>query len=265
MTAISSTLEVDAQEPPPGTWGAVILAGLPHLLMGLLIGVGKLMDPTILISQNISLALGISLGLFVVAILLIAWRDGWPLWSASWYFYGTWVTFLVIGLIIENLNLKDSWRYTNALFIGWILLCIVGYFLLLSQSKLHGFLSVAFLFPFLSLTILEFIPNPIETWFAIGVGVMAVFAAGIIVRIRGFRPSLLLVLGFNFAVGLVWAYINEYKLDLPDGRPTHIPSFSNFLEILGFYSILSLGVIAIPFILSGLWNFGRNKLISRTS
>lgn len=85
MTTISSSNDVQSQvtERQPGTWGAAILAGLPHLLMGLLIGVGKLLDQTIQINQNISNALGISLGLLVIAILIYAWRRGWPLWSAS--------------------------------------------------------------------------------------------------------------------------------------------------------------------------------------
>ncbi|MCJ7703622.1 MAG: hypothetical protein MUO62_18730 [Anaerolineales bacterium] len=265
MTTISSSSDVQIQltEPQPGTWGAAILAGLPHLLMGLLIGVGKLLDQTIRINQNISTALVISLALLVVAILCYAWRYGWPLWSASWYLYGTWVSIAIIGLGIESLDLEDSWRYTNAMFLGWILLCIVGYFFILAKSKLHGLLSVAFLFPLLSLVMMEFVPNPIEGWLAISVGLLAAMAAGTILRVADLLPALGLVLGLNLAVGLALAYISEYKmLDLPSGLPAHVPRFTNFLEFLAFYSIFGLGVVTIPFILRGLWNFGRRKLAS---
>ncbi|MGB2911347.1 MAG: hypothetical protein WBF05_12485 [Anaerolineales bacterium] len=265
MTTISSSNDVQSQvtERQPGTWGAAILAGLPHLLMGLLIGVGKLLDQTIQINQNISNALGISLGLLVIAILIYAWRRGWPLWSASWYFYGSWVSLAIIALTIERLNLEEMWRYNNAINVGWILLCIIGYFVILAKSKLHGLLSVAFLFPTLSMLMMEYIPNPIEGWLAISVGLLAALAAGTIVRVGDLHPALGLVLGLNLAVGLAWAYISEYKiLDLPSGIPAHVPRFTNFLEFLALYSIFGLGVVTIPFILRGLWNFGRRKLAS---
>lgn len=137
-----------AAERQPGSWGAAILAGLPHLLIGLLFAAGRFGTLDIYeVSQTGNLILGIGLALLVIGVLIVAWRCGWPLWSASWYLYGTWLTLAVVGLTIESPDLEDSWRYTNVLFIAWILLCICGYFVILTRSKLHGLLSVAFLFP----------------------------------------------------------------------------------------------------------------------
>ena len=261
MNTLTESNGIQIKERQPGTWAAAFLAGLPHLLMGLLIGLGRLgIFDIYQVSQTGNVIIGIGLALLVIGVLIYAWRRGWPLWSASWYLYGTWVSLVVIDLTIESLNLEDSWRYTNAMFIGWILLCIVGYFVILSRSKLHGLLSVAFLFPMLSVMMLEFIPNPIEGWLALGMGLLAALAAGAIVRVGDFRLALGLVLGFNLAVGLVWAYIREYKmLDLPAGIPAHIPQFSNFLEMLALYCVFGLGIIALPFIFRSLWNFGRRK------
>ena len=262
MNTLTESNGIQIEERQPGTWGMAFLAGLPHLLMGLLIGVGKLgIVDTYQVSQIGNATIGIELTLLVIGMLIYAWRRGWPLWSASWYLYGTWVLLVIIGLTIGSLNLEDSWRYTNAMFLGWILLCIIGYFIILSKSKLHGLLSVAFLFPLLSAMMLEFIPNPIEGWLAIGVGLLAALAAGAIVRIGELRLALGLVLSLNLAAGLAWAYIGEYKmLDLPPGIPAHVPKFSRFLELLALYSIFGLGIIALPFILRGLWNFGRRSL-----
>jgi hypothetical protein len=264
MNTLAESNNVRIEERQPGTWGTAFLAGLPHLLMGLLIGLGKLgVFDVYQVSQTGNVITGIGLALLVIGVLIYAWRRGWPLWSASWYLYGTWVSLVVIGLTIESLNLEGSWRYTSALFIGWILLCIIGYFVILSKSKLHGLLSVAFLFPMLSVMMLEFTPNPIEGWLALGVGFLAALTAGAIVRMGELRLGLRLVLGFNLAVGLVWAYIGEYKmLDLPAGIPAHIPKFSNFLEMLALYSVFGLGIIALPFILRSLWNLGRRRLAS---
>jgi hypothetical protein len=45
-----------------------------------------------------SLLIGISLAFLVVATLIIAWRKGWPLWSASWFLYATWVIYAILDL-----------------------------------------------------------------------------------------------------------------------------------------------------------------------
>lgn len=266
MTAISASEDLPqtqmAELRQPGTVKAAFLAGLPHLIMGLLIGLGKL---GFLDSFQDSLyggaIIGIGLALLVFTVLIFAWRRGWPLWSASWYLYGTWVVIAIIGLTIETLDLQDAWRYTNALTFGWILLCILGYFAIVAKSRLHGLLSIAFLFPVLGVLFLEFIPNPIEGWLAIGLGLLAALAAGVIVRIGEFRLALAIVLSINLFSGIALAYVSEYQMqDIPRGIPVHVPKFSSFLELFAVYCVVALGVVLIPFILRGLWNFGRRKL-----
>ena len=41
MNTLTESNGIQIEERQPGTWGMAFLAGLPHLLMGLLIGVGK--------------------------------------------------------------------------------------------------------------------------------------------------------------------------------------------------------------------------------
>jgi hypothetical protein len=48
-------------------------------------------------------------------------------------------------------------------------------------------------------------------------------------------------------------------LDLPPLAPPHVPQFEKFMTYLALYSIFGLGVVAFPFILRGLWNFGKRK------
>lgn len=261
MTILSVT---STEERQPGTWREAFLAGLPHLLMALLMGMGKFISFYELENtKTISIIIGYSLGLLAIIILIWAWRRGWPLWSASWYLYGVWVTMAVFSLIIDHLELEDSWRYTNALFLIMIGGFILGYFGLLLKSKMHALLAVAFLFPLLGLMFVEFVPNNIEGWLAIGLGLLGAGTAGSIVRLGKFRFALGLVLGLNLAAGLSIAYISEYKmLDLPPLVPAHVPRFDQFLTNLALYSIFGLGVVAIPFILRGLWNFGRRKFTS---
>ena len=262
MATLTESNGIKIEERQPGTWGTAFMAGIPHLLMGLLIGAGKLgIFDIYQVSQTGNAIIGIGLALFVIGMLIYAWRHGWPLWSTSWYLYGTWVVLAILGLGIERLDLEDSWRYTNAMFLGWILLCIVGYFIILFKSRLHGLLSVAFLFPLLGVMFLEFIPNPIEGWLAIGLGLLTALTVASIVRIGKFQAGLWLILGVNVIAGLSLAYVGEYQMkDFPPGIPAHVPKFSNFLELLTLYSIFALGIIIAPFILRGLWNFGKRKL-----
>jgi hypothetical protein len=263
MTTLAESNHVPAETRQPGSWGAAFLAGLPHLLMGALIGLGKLF--VVGVYENaptIPAVIGSALGLLVVAALVLAWRHGWPLWSASWYLYGIWVTMAILSLTVENLNLEESWRYTNALFFGWILVCIIGYVFLLTQSKLHGLLSVAFLFPLLGVMMLEFVPDPVEGWLGLGLGLMTAVTAATIVRQGSFRTGLALVLGLNLAAGLSLAYVGEYQIkDLPASlQPT--PVFGNFLKLWGLYAFIALGIIALPFLVRGVWQVGRHKCSS---
>jgi hypothetical protein len=136
----------------------------------------------------------------VAVVLFFAWRRGWPLWSASWYGYGTWTAMALISFVISRLD--EDWRYTNALFLGWIGLCIIGYFYLFSKDRLKALLAVAFLFPMLGIMFLEFVPSAIEGWLAIGLGLLTTLTAAAIVRLGDFPIGLRLALGVNLVICL---------------------------------------------------------------
>jgi hypothetical protein len=247
-------------EPRPGSWKAAFLAGLPHILMGLLIGIGKSLTTATTSSQTMSIIAGVSLMGLVVVVLFFAWRRGWPLWSASWYGYGTWAAMALISFVISQLELDEDWRYSNALFLGWIGLCIIGYFYILSKDRLKALLAVAFLFPMLGIMFLEFVPDFIEGWLAIGLGLLTTLTAGAIVRLGDFPIGLRLALGVNFVNGMALAYVGEYQAsDLPPGIP-HTPSFSNFAELLTLYLVLAFGLIGGPLLLWSLWNSAMNRV-----
>jgi hypothetical protein len=42
MTSLAESNDIQIEERRPGIWGAAFQVGLPHLLMGLLVGLGRL-------------------------------------------------------------------------------------------------------------------------------------------------------------------------------------------------------------------------------
>ena len=269
MAAVPETNQIKPNAPasiqhPPGSWAASALAGLPHLIMGLLIGIGKFIpaSETTPVSQIIYAILGISLVLLVAVIMLYAWRHRWPLWSASWYGYSLFILMGMVTFIISELNLNESWRYTNAVFLGWLAVWGIGYLYLFFRDRLRALLAIFFFIPLLGVMMLEFIPDPIEGWAAISLGLLTALAAGTIVRLGSYRVTLGLVIGVNLVAALALAYIGEYMTDLPSSIPTHTTQFSNFLELLALYTIVALILMGTPFLIQGLVNLGRRKLVS---
>ena len=254
----------DTAEHPPGSWGAACLAGLPHLLIPL-IGVGIFLHNGgfYQFSQNALAALGISLGLLVAIILLYAWRQKWPLWSSSWYGYSLFILLAISTYVIVELDFNQSWRCTNALFLGWIAVWGIGYLYLFFRDRLRALLTIFFLIPLLGVMMLEFIPDPIEGWLAVSVGLLSALTAVTIVRLGSYRVTLGLVIGVNLIAALVLAYIGEYKLlDLPTNAPLHTPQFLNFLALLILFTLIALILMGTPYLIQGLVNFGKRKLLS---
>ena len=269
MSAVSETNQINQQTASttkhhPGSWGAAILAGLPHLLIPL-IGVANFLHNGgfYQFSQNALAALGISLGLLVAIILLYAWRQKWPLWSASWYSYGLFILMAISTYVIVELDFNQSWRYTNALFLGWIAVWGIGYLYLFFRDRLRALLTIFFLIPLLGVMMLEFIPDPIEGWLAVSLGLLTALTAATIVRLGSYRVTLGLVIGVNLIAALVLAYIGEYKLlDLPPNAPPHTPQFLNFLALLTLYTLVALILMGTPYLIQGVINLGRRKLLS---
>jgi hypothetical protein len=237
----------------PASWTAAVLAGLPHLLMGLLIGGGKLLVTTVHPPPTLSTSSGILFMAVVVAGHLFAWRRHWPLWSASWYGYGVWAAMALASLGLNRVDLEGAWAITHGLYLCWIGLVILGYVALLVRDQLRGLLAVAFLMPMLGLTLLEFVPNVIEGWLAIGLGLLAAGAAGAIVRLGSFSTGLGLALGVNLVAGVALAYVTEYQgSEFPLGMAA-APTLSGFATGLIVYLVPTLGLIGLPLLLLGLW------------
>ena len=248
----------------PGSGWQVLLAGLPHLLFGLLTGTGRLANVWVSenqahIVQRVEVVFGVGIMLLVVGMFFYAWKQKWPLWSASWLGYFSWIVLVLLGLGIMALPIEEDWRFTNFLIIAWLGAFVTGYFWIYRTDARRGLLAVLFLLPMAYLWFLEFIPDWIEGVVGIGSGLTAALTAGLIVRGLRLPGAVGLVAGINLLIGLILAYVSEYLPDYPLGIP-HTPSLNAFAGGAMMTGVIMLAVILGPLVFWGLWDFGKRKL-----
>ena len=86
--------------PPGEGWGASFMAGLPHLLMGIIIvGEGIIYELKV-INQNVfNYFVIICFSLLLLGVLIFNISKGWKSWSASWIVY-----MFVVALSTETID-----------------------------------------------------------------------------------------------------------------------------------------------------------------
>lgn len=242
-------------------WGAAFLAGLPHLLMGLLICWGNFFAGSDAKSvQMISTLLGISLAGLVVFMIVRAAREDWPLWSASWYGYAAWIALAIVILLTNSIQYERMWVINLALLVGWLGAVLLGYLYLFAADRVQSLLAVVFLFPLFGLYFLEFIPNPIEGLLAIGTGSLTAVTAALIHRSGDYRRGLFYSLLLTLVLGVSFAYVGVYQAnELPEFIPFD-PQFSDFTSMLGLYLAIGAVIYGLPPLVEWIWGFFPKKI-----
>lgn len=247
----------------PATHREAVLAGLPHLAFCLFVGRLAFIED---INGNLlySLLLGIPLLTGFLAAAFHAWRAGWPRWSASWYGYWLWIWVAAFAngavWLNEKLHLFVDWQFTIALLVFIFLLLVLGVFCLFRYDPIRGLLAVFFLMPVgLPMTFMEFVPDRIEGWLALGSGLVAALCAAWILHDGGWRRGIWLALGGNSLIGIAYSYVQVFKLDppLPELHLVNPPDF--FIHLFNFVLVSAI-LIAGPFLFWGVWDARRPRM-----
>ncbi len=130
----------------PG-WSEALLAALPYLLFGIFEILGSWLNATSVITPEnkgmewLNYAGLASLAGVVLATLILAWRRGWPLWSASWYlFYTMPLLGLLVGLVAQNLDPFSALGQIAGFLIGMVF--IAGLLYTITRfDRLRGMLA----------------------------------------------------------------------------------------------------------------------------
>lgn len=198
---------------PGAPWGQSLLAGLPHLLVGLvstlsgiLVALG-LIAPDSLLASGLTLALVLAFVATGLGLLALAWRQGWPRWAASWYTYWA-LGVLGLALIsVQFIALGRTASFTSIFSLLPVFLLAAYILYRLSRSDpLRALLAALPIVLMLWMTLLEFVPNLIRSATQMFAWLLAALTATLIVR-RG-RPDLALILAllFSLLAGLPYAY-----------------------------------------------------------
>jgi hypothetical protein len=241
-------------------WGSAVLAGLPHLLMGLLIGWDDFFPQNdIQTLRVVSTALGLLLAGLFVYVLTRAARNGWPLWSASWYGYLAWVVLALIGGLLNLIQSERIWVFNLAMLLGWLGAIVIGYLYLFASDRLRALLAILFLFPIMGLLSIEFIPNLIEGALAIGTWGLAAVTAALILRSGDYRRGLLYSLLLVVVLSLAISYVAVYQASgLPEFIPFN-PRFSDFVSTLTMFLAIGAALFGLPPLVQWIWGFVPKK------
>lgn len=181
---------------PPGSWKDAVFAGLPHLLLVVL---ALLPLGTIQRGSTIYPVFLFILSGFIAAALAIAWRRGWPRWSASWCVYVA-----VFALLLPRLALFTA-PLVIAAWLYWIT----------QRDQIKGLLVATPLMLLFWSPVLEFVEPAIHNSIQWGMVLLAGVIAIAIVRLNNVRTGLWLALDASLLTGLLAAYARTYWNYLP--------------------------------------------------
>lgn len=245
-----------------GSWRDPFLAGAPHLLFALFVGM-EMFFHNATAYPLIRTWMGIFIIIVFFAAAAYAWRQKWPLWSASWYGYWSWlgVIFFVMGMISLNAKLQVfvEWKLSIALLLFALFLLVAGLFRLFRANRFKGLLAALFLMPvLLPLMVMEFVPDAIKGYLMLGAGGVSALVAALIVRLRNWRSGVWLALGGNLIMGIAHSYVGVYELDIPFPGQYNANLLDLMFHLLAFL-VASLVLILGPFFFWSAWD-QRNTL-----
>lgn len=253
VSAGAGNHRVPGNPPASGRWQEALWAGLPHLLLALFIGLTSLTPVGDQFSsdlQPLAPVITAVAALSVLTVLLVvqfrAWREGWPLWSASWCLYVA-VPILVLPMgFLQRAPFARAERLDSA-FIYIVVPLALGFlfYRLIRRDRFMGLLAVLPLVALLWTPVLEFVPTPLRDWLIVAAWLLVGLTAIACVRLANAGTAIWLALGMNLLIGLPYACAQTYLKVLPDGAPvwqTDPPAVVDFVHTFAppFLSLATL-------------------------
>jgi hypothetical protein len=235
--------------PTPGEgWGASLLAGLPHLLIGIFIVSGTLFGELKGIDQKVFGYTQVAVySLLLLGVLLFSIYKGWKRWSASWMTYI--FIFAVSLLSLAGNALAPSITGGNNWVFGVQVIAIplaLAYLLykIACIDRLRGLLAAVPPMALIWLYFQEFVPTLQRTFASAWMFMLAFTATVMILRTKRFTAALGLAMTIPVLGGLPFAYLGVYMggtLPFSEPGPSLQEVFRQYLPFLAMVLALVLG------------------------
>jgi len=213
VSSVGGGSAISGNAPGEG-WGASLMAGLPQLLMGIIIMSSEFYYGIKVINQNVfNYSLIICFSLLLLGGLIFSISKGWKSWSASWIVYMFFVAISLMSLvanalphsIIENSN----WVYEAQVFVIPLVLAYLLY-KVASRNRLRGLLAAVPPMAIIWVYFLEFVPT-LQKSLAWGWIFLLAFGATMTMhRTRRFSTALLLAMAVPILGGFPFAFLGVY-------------------------------------------------------
>jgi hypothetical protein len=266
---VPPTLE-DRHAPVP--WREALLAGLPHALVALIIlavGVGRpIMPSPRQVYSVIEIVLGATFILSVVVAMVVAWRRGWPRWSASWFAYAFLLLMFPLGSVLDQWKVPlGSWRLMLLLPGVYFrllvpLLLVAMLYASVLRNRLKVLLIVLSLMPLSWGLVLEFTSYPIRLVVMFVAWLCVALVAVLIARSGSARIGVWMVLALTLVVGLAYTYIRTYYVQFPPDAPEHYRLPPTLLDWLNRFALVMLATSVLvlePLLVRRLWVLGQRS------
>ncbi len=207
----------------PMSWREALLGALPFVLILVLDVVLNLFVETGVLAgespgmEALNISLGLVLGGTFLLVLVLAFRRGWPLWSASWYLFFCLLAFLPLGWLLSLvLSTRAETAFQNLnLFVGLPLLLAALLYWVARTDRLQGMLAALPIlyylwFPNMEETPLTQIPFGVEMLVKTVSTALVTLAVISILRVRDWRRAFWIILLTILAVGLQFSYVGTY-------------------------------------------------------
>ena len=199
---------------PGEGWGASLLAGLPHLLIGIIILSSELIYGLKGINYNLlNTLLVIAISILFIGVLLFNISKGWKSWWASWLGYTVFLVIILLSLAgnaIPHFIIKNN-NWVNEIQ-RLVIPIILAYFLykITCKDRLRGLLAAIPLMAIIWAYFLEFVPT-LQKSLAWGwIFLLAFTATVLMLRTKRFTTALLLAMAVPVFGGFPFAYLSVY-------------------------------------------------------
>jgi hypothetical protein len=234
--------------PPGEGWGSSFMAGLPHLLMGIIIVGVNVIYGIKGINQNVFNYLVITcLSLSFLGVLIFSIFRGWKSWTASWIIYMFIVTIILLSRVASAL---PHTIVANNAWVSEVLILVIplplAYLLykIASRNRLRGLLAAVPPMAIIWFYFLESVPSLQESLAWGWMFLLAFTATVMMLRSKRFLAALGLAVAVPVLGGFPFAYLGVYMggnlLFSEPGSSLH-EVFRNYLPFLAMVLTFLLG------------------------